>query len=138
LGKDQVARWFGKGQDERQLGRKYLEYARGGRPTRPHIIRCAGEDIGYIQVYRIDDYPGYKKALITDDNACGIDMFIGDERFMHKGIGPKALRKYLNEVAFSLTDTEVAIVSPSPENGTAIRAYAKVGFEYVRTIIYEG
>ncbi len=132
-----VSTWYGKGEDfhvyENVLN-KYLPRTRPGSKTHAFIIQYHSQNIGYIQTYRIVDYPDYNQHVVTDERAVGLDLFIGEEAFLHRGYGSHIIRQFLQEVAFQIPGIEMCIIGPEPKNTSAIRAYEKAGFTYWKTI----
>ena len=48
--------------------------------SRTHCFVCsASQPIGYLQTYRIADYPGYG-AMIGEPHGISLDLFVGDQR----------------------------------------------------------
>jgi aminoglycoside 6'-N-acetyltransferase len=79
-----------------------------------------GAPIGYIQYY------------LLDDGAAGIDLFIGEEQLLNRGVGTAAMRDFMALIA-AHHDPPYFVIDPSPENRRAIRCYEKVGFRYYAT-----
>ena len=78
------------------------EYLRRLDPDWPTkcFLSCAGAiPMGYIQAYRVADYPEYA-AMIGEDKGIGLDLFVGDARLVGSGWGRLILLKFLYEVAF--------------------------------------
>jgi len=94
--------------------------------------------VGYLQTYRIADHPEYARALQIEADAAGVDLFIGEAEYLYRGLGPAALRKFLKEVIFADPEISCCVLGPQPENRSAIRAYEKVGFRYVKTVRVPG
>lgn len=135
LNTDFVIKWFDKGGSSfDQVVSKYLPRIKGEQPTFSFIIVCDNNEIGYIQTYMIADYPEYSQWVNTAEQAAGIDMFIGERDFIHKGLGKQILIKFLREYVFQLTNAECCIIGPEPKNKAAIRAYEKSGFKFLKTI----
>ena len=55
---------------------KYLPRLNPGWPAKC-FLSCVGNPIGYIQTYRIADWPDYA-ATIGESAGIGVDLFIGD------------------------------------------------------------
>jgi len=134
LNTDFVIEWFGKSSSFDEVVRRYLPRIKGEQPTFPFVIECNNRGIGYIQTYMIEDYPEYSKYVNTDEHAAGMDLFIGEQEFIHKGLAKNILTKFLREYVFLLNDAVCCIIGPEPQNKTAIRAYEKAGFKYLKTI----
>jgi aminoglycoside 6'-N-acetyltransferase len=113
---------------------KYATYINEAKPTQAYIIFYDEKPIGYIQTYRIEDYPDYAKYLELSEEAAGIDLFIGDVNYIHKGSGVEIIKYFLKDFVFTQTDIVSCVVGPEPKNTSAIRAYEKAGFKYLKTI----
>lgn len=113
---------------------KYIPRIRGEKPVRCFLILFEGDPIGYIQTYRISDFPEYAEHVNIDENSTGLDLFIGEADYIHKGLGKYIIIKFLEEMVFGATDSVSCIIGPEPKNIAAIRAYEKAGFIYTKTI----
>jgi RimJ/RimL family protein N-acetyltransferase len=102
--------------------------------TYPFIILYGETPIGYVQTYRIADTPEYAAAVQVDEDAAGIDLFIGDESYIHRGLGSHILTRFMQHHVWRLTGATVCIIGPEPKNAVAIRAYEKAGFRYLKTV----
>lgn len=130
-----VDQWYGEGGDFEAIAAKYGAYIDGDKPTHPYLILYGDTPIGYIQTYRIDDYPHYAQHLALGDGpAAGLDLFIGEGAFVHQGLGPLAIRAFLRTVVFSLLPVTRCVIGPAVANFSAIRAYEKAGFRYLKTV----
>lgn len=112
----------------------YLPMIRGEEPTHPYVILFDGMDIGFIQTYLIRDHPQYAEAVQVDQGAAGVDLFIGEADAVHRGLGPRILRRFLLDVVFGGMSASECIIGPQPQNVAAIRAYEKTGFKYLKTV----
>ena len=61
----------------------------------------------------------------------GVDLFIGDVRSLHRGLGPWILRQFLKDIVFRYPSIAECFIDPSPRNHSAIRAFEKAGFRAV-------
>ena len=112
----------------------YLPMTRGDDRTLGFIICLNGRPIGFIQAYMVRDHSEYAAAVQVEDGGAGVDLFIGEEDAVHKGLGPRVLRRFLRDVVFGELGATLCIIGPQPENGSAIRAYEKAGFKYLKTV----
>ena len=80
-----VAEWWDPMPTLDDVARKYGGRIAGQEPTRSFVIECDERPIGYIQTYRIADYPEYAKQLDVRENAAGVDLFIGDATRVGRG-----------------------------------------------------
>lgn len=114
---------------------KYRARVRGDdRLTEIFFIRMRARPIGFIQSYRIDDHDEYGQALALEASAAGIDLFIGEPELIGKGLGPAAIRAFLRDVVFARYDVAECVIGPSVKNTSAIRAYEKAGFAFMRDV----
>jgi RimJ/RimL family protein N-acetyltransferase len=124
-----VKKWWGD--PEVELG--YVEDMIGGRdPTRPYLILLDDATVGYIQSWRLGDVLGTQweeaeswVALFPPDTI-GIDITIGEEKLLSRGIGSAAIRAFITKLRAE--GHEKFIIDPDPANARAIRAYEKAGF----------
>jgi RimJ/RimL family protein N-acetyltransferase len=125
-----VARWWHEGTvtlDE--VSEEYSAYIEGREPVEPYLILYEDRPIGYIQSYTVSDDEEYER-LVGIENSAGVDLLIGEEGLLYKGLGPLVIRLFLEEVVFAEVGIGLCIIDPHPENTAAIKAYEKVGFEY--------
>jgi len=106
--------------------------------TRGYIMLYDGQPAGFIQEYLIRDYPEYASAIQVDDDAAGVDLFIGEEAYWRRGVGPLLLRAFLRDVVFARAEVGSCVIGPAASNHSAIRAYEKAGFRYLKTIQVPG
>jgi aminoglycoside 6'-N-acetyltransferase len=92
------------------------------------FLSCVGSPIGYIQTYRIADWPEYA-TTIDEPAGIGVDLFIGDAGYVGKGWGRMILLKFLNDVAFPMFPAEeVCWIMHDKMNRRALRASRAAGF----------
>ncbi|MBI2706843.1 MAG: GNAT family N-acetyltransferase [Proteobacteria bacterium] len=104
------------------------------KPMYAFIMCVDGVEVGYIQYYDAYDFPreqGYELEGLPSSLA-SIDVFIGEEDFVGKGLGPLLMETFLNEHVFKHFDA--VFVDPDTANLHAIRAYEKAGFKKIKTI----
>lgn len=118
---------------------KYARRARGETPTRCFIILHAERAIGLIQTYRLTGHADYAQAVQAEPGAAGVDLFIGEREYLHRGLGAPILRRFLREVVFAPGAPATACyIGPDQSNAAAIRAYEKAGFLHLRTVTIPG
>jgi aminoglycoside 6'-N-acetyltransferase len=99
------------------------------------IILWDERPVGYVQYYDAWDFPrdGYdleevlKGTLFERMKLAALDIFIGEEDAIGKGVGVKAMQELLEK--HILTEFEGCLVDPDLANVSAIRAYEKAGFK---------
>jgi RimJ/RimL family protein N-acetyltransferase len=135
LNNGEAFRWYGcRPTTEAAIRQKYLiERPKAG--TRCFIIQQNQQPIGYLQCYCISNYPDYCALVGAESQDYGLDLFIGRDDLIGRGIGTEVVVSALRELIFAQVDVRRCIVGPSPDNKRAIRCYEKCGFHYVRTIL---
>lgn len=102
------------------------------KPIHAFIIYFDDAPIGYIQYYNAYDFPRDGCELNNlSKSLSAIDMFIGDEKYLGKGIGSKSLELFLESHVF--TEFDYVFVDPALTNIFAIESYSKAGFKIVRS-----
>lgn len=131
-----VGRWYGAGPTYAAVERKYAPRVRGETPTAPYLILYGDQPIGYIQTYRIADYPAYARSIgaADDAGAWGVDFLIGTDTYRGRGLGAAALRAFTRQIIFAHPAATTCLIGPHPKNTVAIRAYQQSGFRFVRAI----
>jgi aminoglycoside 6'-N-acetyltransferase len=122
----EVRRWWGDPDEQYDLVSGDLDH-----PDMDQFIVALDErPFGYIQRYRLStwnqgfgDHPPETR---------GIDQFIGEPELIGHGHGSQFIRQFVDE-AFG-GGTPRIVTDPDPENGRAVRAYEKAGFERVRLV----
>ena len=110
----------------------------GREPTHLFFALAGGEPCAYLHTYRIADHPANAAAVLVGPADAAVDMLIGEPRFAHRGLGGPLLRRFVDDVVWSLTGAPACWIAPSPDNARAIRAYEKAGFAYVKTVDVPG
>jgi RimJ/RimL family protein N-acetyltransferase len=101
---------------------KYSPRIDGKEDVQCFVIVHDQRPIGYVQ-----EYPDSEKST-------GIDLFIGEAEFLHRGLGASIIRQFLNDVVFANPAVESCIIDPSVSNRAAISAYEKAGFRFFETV----
>ena len=133
-----VARWWRSAAYTRQkVEEEYLPYIDGREPVEPFLILHERTPIGYVQGYRISHDREYATLVDVEDSA-GLDLFIGEAKYLYRGLGEPILRRFLAEHVFSDPAVGACVIGPEPENAAAIRAYEKAGFRFFKEIQVPG
>lgn len=117
---------------------EYTAYMRPNDGVRAYIVVIGGRDVGYIQAWQVAMFPDYKPYVPLTDETVGIDVFIGEPDYLHKGWGVQIIRQFICAHVFSDPSVPACIIDPLPENTAAIRAYEKAGFRHEKTFTHEG
>ena len=122
LSKEHVRQWWDAGEDTpEKVARNYGEEEEGlERFILVEAWESGEKPIGYFQHYHVPD------------GSIGIDQFIGEEDYINRGVGTKAISMFV-EMIIGEHKPSCIILDPSPDNKRAIRCYEKVGFRYYET-----
>ncbi len=94
-----------------------------------YIIVINNIDVGFIQTYFIDDLTLFKISGVSK----GIDLYIGDKNYLHKGYGKHILTEFISKFVFNDELVEFVVIDPEVRNKIAIKAYNKAGFQHMNT-----
>ncbi len=125
LRRPHVARWWGD-------GRTALNEAMQRDPAFQAVIMAEDIPVGFLCWQRPS--PGeLREAGLTDlpDGVMDIDILIGEQEWVGRGIGPRALQVLADRLRGD-PQLVYAGLATSVSNGRAIRAYEKAGFELFR------
>ena len=128
LEREHVRRWW-RDPIERELGQGV-----DGR----YVIVVDGRPVGMIQTYLVDDHPEWRAVVGSDEGLAGLDLLIGEEDAVGRGLGPRVLAQFAAEVVFANPETAAVVATVEEENRRSWRAFAKAGFHHVRDVEEEG
>lgn len=131
-----IKRWYARNKTYsfEAIKNQYLPRIHAPEKIPNYIIVFGNTPIGYIQLYHLDSslpdgVTNYNHPLFeTYDpkDIAGIDLFIADENFLHKGYGAKTLNAFINNY---IKDTFKAVVAdPMRNNQMAIEFFKRMGF----------
>lgn len=130
-----VRQWWDPPASLEALVERFNRQQSSQQPPYRFVILYASEPIGSIQYFPIRSWQEYQAATHIEEEAAGVDMFIGDPAYLHQGLGALILRQFLQEIVFVNQTFVSCIIDPEPENRSAIRAYEKAGFRHLKTIL---
>ena len=131
--------WYAEGSSYEEIEDHYLPGIEGRDATKLFLILHGDEPIGFVQCYPISAEDDETYARLVDvENSAGVDLFIGEPGYLHRGLGSHVIRRFLSDHVFSNPEIEVCVIGPEPNNAAAIRAYEKAGFRYFKTIQVPG
>ncbi|GAA1931126.1 GNAT family N-acetyltransferase [Nocardioides hwasunensis] len=129
LGEPHVQRWWhhdGEPTAER-VATTYGPRIDGSTPTCMWVAEVNGRSVGFVQDYRIRDYPDF--ALLTPDpDAIGLDYVIGEPEWVGRGLGARVLWTWMLDAARRFPAAEGFFAAPDHTNVASLRVLDKVGF----------
>jgi aminoglycoside 6'-N-acetyltransferase len=125
----EVLRWWSPGEhgDPGQIATKYAERIDGMSPTRMWVVEVNGRSVGFVQDYRIGDYPDYA-VLGPDPGAIGIDYAIGSDAWRGRGLGQRMLWAWMLRARARFPEATTYFAAPDHRNVPSLRVLAKAGF----------
>jgi aminoglycoside 6'-N-acetyltransferase len=104
------------------------------KPLQAYIIFVGDKPVGYIQTYNAHDFPREDKTSLTElpESLAALDIFIGEEEFLGKGLGSLIMKQFLNE--YVDPHYKACFVDPDTANIKAIRTYEKAGFKKIKMV----
>lgn len=114
---------------------KYLPRILNSESIPNFIVYANNIPIGYIQLYCLtyslpDGVQDYTHSLFENRNPrdmAGIDLFIADEAYLHKGFGAIILKDFIQQ--YVKGNFSLLIVDPLKSNKQAIQFFETFGFK---------
>jgi aminoglycoside 6'-N-acetyltransferase len=125
-----VAPWWSDEPTVTALEASYGPSVDGTDPTEGFIIELEDRPVGFIQRYRLDDYPPWAQALGIEHGA-GIDYLIGAPELIGVGLGPVIVSSFTTLTFERYPDVERMGVAVQQANHRSWRALEKSGYERV-------
>jgi aminoglycoside 6'-N-acetyltransferase len=124
-----VHRWWSPGEmsDPDRMAEKYAERVDGRSPTRMWVLEVNGRSAGFVQDYRIGDYPDYA-VLGPDPDSIGVDYAIGADQWRGRGIGQRMLWAWMLRARTRFPGATTYFAAPDHRNAASLRVLAKAGF----------
>lgn len=131
-----VAEWWREeaAMSRDELAQKMSPRILGEEKVSPFLFSLAGFEAGYIQSYRSDDWPEARE-MHGLPGAVGVDLLIGEVRWLHKGYGARVLRAFADRHVFTGPEVQSCVIDPEEANVIAVRSYEKAGFRHVKDVI---
>ena len=98
------------------------------------VIVLEGRDAGFVQTYRVADYPE-SWPFDVGAEAAGMDLAIGEPDLVGRGLGPRVIGAFVDEVVFSDPAVAACVADPDARNRRSVRAFEKAGFAVVGTMV---
>ena len=113
---------------------EYRAALEGREPTDHFMIVVDGCAIGMIQTYLVSDYPEWEEVVQVGEGVAGVDLMIGEEELIGRGLGPQILSAF----ACDLVAAPSIVATVEEPNRRSWRAFEKAGFRHVRDVEEDG
>jgi len=127
-----VAPWWREDSSHAAVERGYGPAVDGDDPTEMFVVVVDGRDIGFVQRYRLDDYPDWSRAIDIGE-AAGIDYLIGEADAVGVGIGPVVVNAFTLATLDRHPEITCVAVAVQQDNRASWRALEKAGYDRVFT-----
>jgi len=135
LAREHVRRWWRDGGQSLQHAEDALASLDS---TEYFLIVLDGRPIGMIETYLVADNPDWGATIGEGEGAAGLDLFIGEEDAVGRGLGPQVLAQFARDVMFARPETQAAVATVEEANRRSWRAFEKAGFEHARDVEEDG
>jgi aminoglycoside 6'-N-acetyltransferase len=126
LASPEVVEWWGDPGEQYALVRGDLEHP----DMDQFIVALDDHPLGYIQCYALSTWnQGFGSQ---PPKTRGIDQFIGKPDMIGRGHGSRFIRQFADSLLKS--GIPRVVTDPDPDNGRAVRACAKAGFQSDRMV----
>jgi aminoglycoside 6'-N-acetyltransferase len=125
---DHIRRWWASEGEptEERIEASYGPRIDGMSPTRMWVAEVNGRSVGFLQDYRIGDYPEYV-VLGPDPGAIGVDYALCEE-WSGRGLGARVLWAWMARARHRFPDAGTYFAAPDHRNAASLRMLAKAGF----------
>jgi len=125
---DHVRRWFTDSEPTlERVEAKYGDRIDGRSPTRMWVVEVNGRSVGFVQDYRIGDYPDYA-LLGPPPEAIGVDYVIGEPAWVGRGLGARMLWAWMWRARARFPAATSFFAAPDHRNEVSVRVLRKAGF----------
>jgi aminoglycoside 6'-N-acetyltransferase len=138
LQKPHVAAWWRGPETLEEVEADHLPSIDGTEPSYHYVIVVDGRPVGMIQWYLVSDFPEWEEILDVGEGVAGVDLLIGEEDAIGRGLGPEVLRSFIAEVVFAKEKTHAVVAGVEPGNTRSLRAFEKAGFRFAFDYEEEG
>lgn len=112
-----------------EVRQKLTPYLQGVEGLKCYIALIDQIPIGYVQCYPVKKHPWDNQDLPDEiiQNSAGLDLFIGEKKFIAKGFGRRILDAFLTSHIWPYY--RYCLVDPDIRNEASIRLFSKCGFK---------
>lgn len=118
LQRPHVRRWWRDRETYEEVVEHYLPSIEGHEPTDHYLIVLDDRPIGVIQTYLVSDYPEWGSIVEMGDDVAGVDLAIGEENLVGRGLGPLVLSQFARDIV--LPGRAPSLASQPSRRGTAV------------------
>lgn len=110
------------------VAKKLMPHIRHEKQIHGFIIFVNTIPVGYVQYCPVKDHPWEDQELPENiaQEAAGMDLFIGEEKYLGKGLGQEIVLCFLENYIWPYY--QYCIVDPDVRNESSIRLFQKCGF----------
>ena len=126
-----VETWWREPHDLASIEERYGAAVDGVDPTELFIAMLDEHPIGFLQWYCMVDNPSWLKAIEAAGvgaDAAGMDYLIGDATLVGRGLGPRMIRQFLEEVLPRYPRVASIALSVGQGNRRSWHALEQLGF----------
>jgi aminoglycoside 6'-N-acetyltransferase len=87
-----------------------------------------------IQTYLVSDYPEWDAVVQVGEGVAGVDLLIGEEDLIGRGLGLQILGRFVQDVVAA----PAVVATVEVANRRSWRAFEKAGFRHVRDVEEDG
>ncbi len=128
LAREHVRRWWREPIDDE------LAHDRRGR----YVVVVDDRPVGMIQTYLVADSPEWEAVVGAEPGLAGVDLLLGEEDAVGRGVGPRALSQFVHEIVFARPGTNACVATVEEPNRRSWRAFEKAGFGHVADVEEDG
>jgi aminoglycoside 6'-N-acetyltransferase len=110
----------------------------GRDPTSYYLIVVDDRAVGVIETYLVSDYPEWDAVVGPGEGVAGVDLLIGEEDAIGRGLGPRVLAQFARKVVFARPETQAVVATVEEPNRRSWRAFETAGFRHVRDVEEDG
>jgi GNAT superfamily N-acetyltransferase len=109
-----------------------------GNAVRAFVVEIEGRAAGYAQAYAIEDFPEYAAAIGAERGTFGMDLFLAAAAPPGRGLGPRVIRRFVDEIVFREHGALACVADPAEANPAAVHAFEQAGFARWKLTRQEG
>jgi len=132
--KPHVAAWWGGPPTDEEV-RDDLLPDFGSEVLWRFIAELDGAPVGLVQAYDVMRCDPAWWRDETDPGARGIDLFLGEEALLGRGLGARMIAAFVRSLFDGDPHVTKVQADPSPSNVRSIRAFERAGFRRVAEIV---